>query len=202
MSLNPSKCFELIIESVSKVSMTPAFKTEIVAALEYFKQQALCDLDRRDQPLAIRSRWRELEGKTKGLGLFDDIKKRDEVWRVVRCFVYDAEPSSLLVPVVERPPVVAVSKFESWTPEDFFEHVYKRAELAPKISPEEEMALTHGLMFLKASASLPKARREQHKIKSVWKSIHPILTRLNVMTEFSKEEALKNRVKLFLENAF
>jgi hypothetical protein len=195
-----SSCFELIIESVSKVTMTPAFRSEVVAALDYFKQQALCDLDRRDQPLVIRSRWRELEGKTKGLGLFDEIKKRDEVWRVVRCFVYDAEPSSLLVPVVERAYVKPTSRFHSATPEDFFELLSKEAERAPLLSPDESLALVHGLLFLKASAALPKPKRNTDKIRKVWASVHPTLKKLGLTEEFSRDETMKNRLRLFIEN--
>jgi hypothetical protein len=200
--MEPSKCFDLIIESVKRSAVVISFKSEILSALEYFKTQSLCDLDRRDQPFVMRARWRELENKTQGLGLFDELKKRDEIWRVVRCFVFDAEPASLLVPRVEPPLVKEASKFLNWTPEDFFEHLSKHAERTPTFSSDESLALSHGILFLKASASLPKQKRDAKRIKQVWTAIHPLLKKLNLMDEFSRDHDMRNRIRLFVENSF
>lgn len=180
--------------------MPKTFTMEVVATLEYFKMQSELDLERRDPPYALRSKWRELEGKTRSLGLFDSVKVNDSAWRSIRCFVFDEEPALLLIPKVERREEPKPSLFENWNPEDFFSYLIKKTESVPTLSSTEFLTLTHGLLFLKQSSVTPKMRRDHVAVKKVWENIHPLLARLHFLEEFSKEKILKDRIKLFIEN--
>ncbi|WP_413293666.1 hypothetical protein ACLSU7_01040 [Bdellovibrio sp. HCB185ZH] len=198
--MQPHACFERLIEHAKKTEMPRGFQLDIISALGYFKTQALCDLDRRDSPMQLRTAWLQLKNQTRGLKFFESFKEGDDnFWRIVRCFVYEVEPASLIIPKVEKViPEKPPSRFATWQPLDFFTYLSNEIEKRAQITDAEKLFVQHGLWYIIAEAGRARGQRNEARIKKVWLTIQPLLDKIGLLTEFKKEESLIYSIKLFV----
>ena len=201
--MNITHCFELLIEHAKKANLPKGFQADIVLALNYFKVQSLCDIDRRESPAKLRAAWTQLKNQTRGLNFFESFKDGDEnFWRIVKCFVYEVEPSSLIIPIPERPPSKVTSKYDHWQPQDFFLYLSKEIEGRVQFTEAERSSILHGLWYLQSEASKGRGQRNEDRMKRVWKTIHPNLEKVGMLSQFKNEEKLISSIKFFIERVF
>lgn len=206
----PCHSFRFLKEQAQKAHVKPTYKSQIVSALEYFEQQSLCDLDRRDSPLILRSRFREFKDLIKNIPIFETGgAQAEDAWRMARCFAFDEEPSSLIVPSIERPKKkTAEEQFKSYEVADFFSHLLRdyvgfigRAKAHGLSSPgDEETFVRYGLEFLIASSYVPKIHRKMREMKATWEKLNPILKRTGLMDQFKGAQSIEYRLRLFLRD--
>ncbi|RYZ81073.1 MAG: hypothetical protein EOP06_24145, partial [Proteobacteria bacterium] len=62
-----------IQERCSKLEAPKNVRDRFISELEYFRIQALCDLDRRDKPEVIKQNWHQFLRSSKGAGFIERL---------------------------------------------------------------------------------------------------------------------------------
>lgn len=209
-SREPCHSFRFLIEIAKKAQVKTTFKGQVIGALEYFEQQSLCDLDRRDSPQVLKIRFSEFKDLIKNIPIFEDggVQVQD-AWRAARCFCFDAEPATLLVPSIERPrPKTPAELYSRYEVSEFFSHLLREygsftsnaKSRGLGVSAEEEILVIYGLEFLIASTHVPKMHRKISTLISTWKKVNPILKKSGLMDPFKDVRDIEYRLQLFLKD--
>lgn len=195
------RCFEQLVEHVKKVNMPIAFRMELIRAFEYFQKQSLTDLDRRDPPSVLKQNWMELKRKTTGLNILESYRADEHFWRIVKAFVYEVEPCSVIIP---EPPkkIVPEEKCDKWKPFDFFNNLISKMESRVQFGEDEKYMILFGLYYLRAEADVAPGKRDDKKMKQVWGRIQSKLEKVGFMADFKNETKLKDTIKYFIERKF
>lgn len=184
--------FEILIDTINKAEILPKDRIYLTRGLSYFRQQSLCDYDRRKRSDLLEKEWFEfkklLSGDQKMLRRFDKM-----FWSDLE-FSLGITKNVMIMPEF---PKEKKSPFENYDKVEFFYYLGKKIEREMKPTPEKWILLL-AVYCLRAEAALPRIRREQEMIKKVWKFVHPQLKTLGYMDEFKNEDRVRNDVRLFV----
>lgn len=200
--MNPSLCFDLLIAHAKRTEMPKTFQLDVIRKLEYFKAQSLCDIDRRDSPVVLRANWQAFTGQVRGLKFLESYKADEHFWRIVKAFVYEVEPCSVIIPEPPKKQVLE-EKCEKWKPFDFFNNLISKMESRVQFGEDEKYMILFGLYYLRAESEVsPPSKRDLQKMKQVWSRIQTKLERVGFMAEFRDEKTLKDTIKYFIDRRF
>lgn len=191
--MNRKDCFEILIDIVDRSEIQKKDKVYLTRAFTYFRQQSLCDYDRRKAKEVLEKEWFEFKKLLSG---------EQKIFKHLDQFFWIQLEGSLGVTrLYEAAPDISskgyVSTYDRYETEDFFKHLAERVRRECKESPEKYL-LMFGLYCLRAEANLPKIRRDQKMISFIWKYLHPKVNKLGYLEEFRHETKLRNSVKYFL----
>ena len=194
----PKECFSKLEEHVKTLQLPLAFKRDVLSSLVYFQVQAELTIEERAHPKELRKVWANLSQRSHGMKLFEKFQSEDLIWRTILCFVHAEEPTSLLVPKVER--TKPVSPYAKWEAKDFFYHLSKLADDRTHLTAIENVSLNVGLWYLEGEAIKARGSRNPKRIKETWLSIHPLLEKLGLLKEFQHDERIKNQLNFFVND--
>lgn len=193
-----SDYFQELIAVAEKSDLPQTFKQQVVGALRYFYQQSQCDLDRRDKPLAIRTRWLDFERMTSSTTLFAKIQREPSKWHAIEQFVGVVR----VVTSPPKPPPSAKDKLEGKDPNLLFEYLARTCEAQPSVTPQEKIIMRLGLYYLFLESNRAKSQRDISRIKFAWKAIQPLLRKSGMLNEFDLAPGARRRIQEFVANRF
>ena len=187
--------------------MPPYIRDQVKQHFEYFRIQALCHEDRRMSQRALAMSWCTVKQDKYALAIIRKFAADLAFFAPVAQFVGDtlgdiAEmrtaagiPSFPTAPNARPAPRVADASTPNFT--RFFEGL--RAKAHAKIQdPNQKHVATLALSYLALAAKLPEPERNLGYVRSVWKSVWPILEHHRLMDEFKGNDVLKRRFQSFL----
>ena len=193
------RCFEILIDHVSKETELPKrLRSDVERELQYFREQCLCDLDRRHNHLAIRQRWSNLQKVLGSSAIFDQFKLDQSFWSRVEGFVGVLHSTSTK-PAAPSPKADVLKAYET---DEFFNLLAAQIMKQPVITPLEQFAIYAGLKFLESEARRGRASRDKKSIKYTWKVLHPLLTKFKLLDPYRSNEAIRNRISFFVKDGF
>jgi hypothetical protein len=193
--------FAAIKDKCSELALPKSVRDHFRARIEYFRQQSLCDFDRRESPLRIAQNWRTFSDEVKATGLLTPFRNDKNFWRDVAVFVGEFRVERVPMGI---PPEAKKAKppFHSWDVHTFFEALVKEAERTAFTSPEEKKIAVLGLRYLYLEAKRGRLNRDKKACKETWLSIWPSLEKAKLLAKYKEATQLKDRLKFFLENKF
>lgn len=84
----------------------------------------------------------------------------------------------------------------------FFFEVSKSIFASEKVPELEKVAMFCALRYLMVEAKRGRAQRDSSTIRLVWRMVHPLLERHQVLSAYRLNEELKQRVLFFLRDGF
>lgn len=182
--------FQRLIDHVNrKEDLEYRYKLRLTAGLEYFKQQVICDADRKDSGQKILQAWQEFKLLTKGSKLFEPFQKD--------VFFWDALEESVGI-VKPKAPVITVKREAK--PTEFFNALASRVEATVPESAEKKLLL-FGLWCLQLEAQLARPFRSQGRIQMVYRYLHPRLQAKGILDSYKNDEDMKHVVQYFVKGS-
>lgn len=189
--MQASQRFQILIDHVKSVpDIEPVKRRHICSGLEYFKNQMLCGLDRRDSLDKLKTAWIEFRRFTKGSDLLRKYEKDIGFWKGIEEAVGIAE-----LKIVETP-----TKQRTLTAEEFFIQIACSITRSVADSPERKLLL-FGVWYLQVEARLARPFRQQDRIELVYRYLHPRLKAKGLLTEFEGDKDLEKVVRYFIKGS-
>lgn len=193
-----TKYIEELIVHVRASQAPPTFKSQVVHALEYFKQQSLCDSNRRDPEAKIKAAWYELEKILMGTSLFDRFRSETPRWSAfMNALGVEKFPHGYGAPAPAKR-----SRFADRTAEELMSHLARRCEDRTSFTNVERSLVCIGLYYLELEARRGRGQRNKQRIQQTWATIQPILRKIGVLNDFDGEDEAIKRIKFFISDRF
>lgn len=193
------KAFEHAIETLKTVKMPGTYRQQLTHELTYFKNQSLCESDRRDSHMAVLRRWHSFIEADRQLNLLHAVKAKTEIWKEMQYSVGADRPISGYGKIsTMHPPEVSLGKYEKWTAEDLLRHLEHQVLKKRKLEETHWRLMIIGIIYLHAESRRPRIHRDEKHLRTVYQWIHPYLKAAGLMEEFKSEKALIRRFKAFI----
>lgn len=204
--------FEKMIAYCDRIVLAPYLRDRLRQQFNYFRLQALCDHDRRDNKRVIAMHWEMMKHTRHGRYIIEKFAADPTSWRPVAAFVSDTERYPVRpIRIDSQPLSTNTGGNQGLLPADFFAHLLRDFVRAnPDPNPkrnqtpiqDQGVVIRLGLHYLIAEAKLRKIDRNPTAIKAVWKLLWPSLERLGLLKRFRNDTILKSRVQNFIANGF
>lgn len=179
---------ESLISHAEKSQLPTSFKSRVVAALKYFHQQTLCDVGIRDKPETIKGNWLEFEILLHGTSLLDSFKKNQIAWNGFRKTLGVEDPKPYI-------PQKRASRYQGKDAKELFQELSRKAETQISLSEADLNLVRFGLFYLELEMSHGRMYRNNKRIRSVWKTIQPIMRRIGMLDEIGHDLDAVRRIK-------
>lgn len=197
--------FEKMIAYCDRIVLAPYLRDRLRQQFNYFRLQALCDHDRRDNKRVIAMHWEMIKRTRHGRYIIERFAGNPTNWRPVAAFVCDTEryPVRQAAAANTVAQVPAAASSAELLPHDFFVNLLRDYERASEKSKSPRRTLVRlGLHYLAAEAKLKKLDRSPTTIRGVWKLLWPELEKAGLLNRFRNDVVLKSRVRNFIANGF
>lgn len=175
---------------VRKSNLSRTYLSQVSWALNYLKQQSLCDFDRRDPPNVIKSRWDSFEELIRPTPLDNLLKKDKNRWLKLQRWTGASKliqvDNELLVSQKSKP------RFHDQEAKELFQLMHRETLRLKFLSDAELRFARTGLMYLSIAAERARFQRDPKEMELVWRWIHPLLKKAGALDIFRTEpEAIK-----------
>ena len=172
-------CFDALYAAIEGAPLFLRTKMELQSSVRYFKDQSLCDSDRKHPNL--KSAWQIFIRQPSAELVLRDFR-RTKHWPAIAEFFDE--------PIAASFPVTAMLT-------DFF---YKLKLEAKELSIpwSEKLALRAGLKYLYLEAERIEKPVRQPIIRETWRFILPLMKKHRLLEKFKGQEELKRRLEKFL----
>lgn len=193
-----SRYLEEIAKHIDSSKVPKTYKMQLLAGLNYFKQQVLCDLDRRDSQVKLKQRWLEFQQLTVGTGLLDKFQRDRYRWNIIQKF-FGIELASEPIPFR---PAIKKSRLADKGTDLLLELLARESEEKKSLSEMELNVVKFGLYYLHLESRRGRGQRDKNRIKLVWKTIQPMLRKMGMLDEFDSDLEAKKKIKAFITDRF
>ena len=172
-----------------KLTMAPFQRERLKGQLEYFRVQALCDVDRKDHPRVIAQNFKALLQTKKAPGVINGFRAKPDFWREVASFVGDFDYSIRRREDVNRTDLSV---------HQFFQCLKEKVTHLPESRRLVKLVMRFAIGILILESRKPFAERNQTEIQYIWKVIWPLLNELGMLRQFQCQVQLREKVKTFI----
>lgn len=185
--------FQKMISYCDELVLAPYMRERLKSQLNYFRIQALCDFDRRENEKIIAMNWEVFRRVHRAQLIIDHFRGHPDFWRPIADFIGDR--SNALTPTPVAP------KDKPLQPDEFFLSLCTEAKT--KLPPGAQKDLVClGLRYLADACRLKRHERDASYIKEVWRLIWPNLERAGLLKQFRENAVVRSRVQNFIANGF
>jgi hypothetical protein len=187
--------FNKMISYCDELVLAPYMRERLKGQLHYFKIQALCDVDRRENAKVIAMNWEMFRRVHRAQLIIDKFRADRAFWQPIAEFVGDR--------ALGFDAATKTATKESVQPDQFFINLYRDARSKiPDKDGLHKSVVCLGLRYLADACRLKKHERDPQYIKHVWKLIWPSLERAQLLTNFRQDDVVRARVQNFIANGF
>ncbi|WII72172.1 hypothetical protein QJS83_17045 [Bdellovibrio sp. 22V] len=185
--MHNSTLFETIIESVTRnENLEVHTKVYLERALTYFRNQCLCDADRKDSKEKILEAWLEFERTTKGAKALASFRNDVHFWARVESSIGVKRPNPMATPASIRRIKV----------EDFFRDISK--DVSTMDHSTTKLVLMFALWLLESEATKAASFRNRPRCERAYRTIYPVLKRHGLLQKYQNDKNLKRDLQYFL----
>lgn len=197
--MTPIECLNKTNTVILNMNIPKNFKSELLDDLKYFIHQANLPIASRDHQSLIQSRWMAHIKKTKGVGIYETLMRDDILWRTLQCFCFMEEPSSFILPKIDKASL-PIEKFSGMDAETFFKYMCDETKKCKSVLGPRFLEVYFALKFLQSEARHSRGRRSVNEIEKVALWLKPILSGLKLLKEFEKEKAAQEKINFFIND--
>ena len=181
--------FARVIAYCGQIPLAQFERDRLQLQLEYFRKQALCDLDRRDSPLVIAQNFKVLLQSKKIENVLAVFRSQPTFWTDVAVFVGDAN-FVVSQKAWSDPRRVSVT--------EFFKQIASDARTMSESQRLIKLLVRFGLRAIILEAERPPELRSLQELEYIWRTIWPVLEKAGLLQRYQGDEPLKQRVKHFI----
>lgn len=187
LTMHNSHLFEELIDFVKRdEDLEQQTKIYLERALSYFRNQCLCDEDRRDPERTILEAWSDFERTTKGAKVLAPFRRDAQFWERIESSVGVKRPK----PMIEPSPPKRIKV------EDFFRDLSKEVDAMEHSTTK--LVLVFALWLLESEATKAAPFRNRPRCERTYRIIHPLLKHHGFLQKYESDRSLRHDLQYFL----
>lgn len=189
-----SMYFNALISEVNALAIPREYRDDMLAKLQFLRDQSLCDYDRRKPTSELREVWKNVDRAMAQHGLYERYKPSKKAWETIGMFVEIAQfrPTPSKKMAAPLPP----SPYGQMTVTQLLEAM--NAACGDISFIKVRTAIRASLKYLEEESKKPVSARDLREIAETWRRIHPELKKRAILRPF-EEEPMKSRLMDFLK---
>lgn len=183
-----------LISITNSANLPHPFRIQVISGFQYFKNQALSDLDRRDSPKVLKQRIEE----------FDKLLSSTTIFKQDRDAIRQNFGQGLaLVPGSPVQPKAETSMFSNYNEEQLFHHLTAKVTRVGAVSELEKNMAYVCALYLQIVARMGKVKRNtsiDREVRQVWRIGQPIFKKMGLLEDYRRDRLAMRKIKSFISN--
>ncbi len=208
---NEVAAFDSLLQDLKRLAAERSFKSRLLSQLSYFREQASQHPSERHADTLLRTRWTMLEQQADRAGVLAQLEA-NPAWTIAKHFCGSFQSSVKKSTAAKTLPKAESAAGEEMNESRFFQTLmldldHRKNGNSPKsgeppIDPKDHWLLYLGLRTLFVEASKSAGERDQQVLLPTWKMLWPLLNQYGLLNDYSRDLALRDKVRLFISGNF